>query len=150
MTVIDEQGRPEPPVAAGEAETLIGFLEFHRSTLEWKCSGLDAGGLRSRLGASTMTLGGLLKHLAYVEDIWFTHRLHGGERAAVWQSAPFDTDPDWDWTSAADDSPEELWALWREAVDRSRRFLAEALRTGGLDQPAERPMRDGRVPSARW
>jgi len=68
----------------------------------------------------------------------------------VWQSAPFDTDPDWDWTSAADDSPEELWALWREAVDRSRRFLAEALRTGGLDQPAERPMRDGRVPSARW
>ena len=57
---LDEHGRPEPPAAAGEAATLLGFLEFHRATLAWKCEGLDAAGLATTVGASSMTLGGLL------------------------------------------------------------------------------------------
>src|SRR6266496_4139366 len=70
MTDLDEQGRPEPPLAADETATLLGFLEYQRATLAWKCGGLDTAGLRATVAASSMTLGGLLKHLAYVEDLW--------------------------------------------------------------------------------
>ncbi len=65
MNLRDDQGRPEPPLASGEAETLVGFLEYQRATFAWKWSGLEAAGLKATLGASTLTLGGMLKHLAY-------------------------------------------------------------------------------------
>ncbi|HLH47024.1 MAG TPA: DUF664 domain-containing protein, partial [Acidimicrobiales bacterium] len=68
MTDTDEQGRPEPPLDADEAGTLLGFLEYQRATFAWKTSGLGADGLGARAGASTMTLGGMMKHLAVVED----------------------------------------------------------------------------------
>ncbi len=58
--VIDDQGRPEPPIAAGEAATLLGFLDFQRATFAWRVSGLDATGLQATVGVSTMTLGGML------------------------------------------------------------------------------------------
>ncbi|MDT0318922.1 DinB family protein [Streptomyces millisiae] len=151
MTDIDEHGRPEPPVAGDELATLLGFLEFHRATLAWKCEGLDAAGLAATVGASTMTLGGMLKHLAYVEDGWFSHFLHGRDRQPPWDGVDWGADPDWDWHSAAEDSPEELWALWEESVTRSRRAVEEALAGGGgLDQLARRAWRDGRSPSLRW
>ena len=60
MTALDEQGRPEPPLAADETATLVGFLEFHRATLAWKCRGLDAKGLQATVGPATIPLGGLL------------------------------------------------------------------------------------------
>jgi hypothetical protein len=60
-------------------------------------------------------------------------------------------DNDWDWRSAANDTPEQLRELWRRAVDGARKDLVEALRRGDLSQPAKRaPWRDGRVPSLRW
>jgi pimeloyl-ACP methyl ester carboxylesterase len=49
-------------VAGDEAATLLGFLDYQRATLGWKCSGLDDAGLQATVGASSMTLGGLLKH----------------------------------------------------------------------------------------
>jgi hypothetical protein len=52
MTDLDEQGRPEPPLAGDETATLLGFLEYQRATLAWKCAGLDAAGLRATVGAS--------------------------------------------------------------------------------------------------
>ena len=61
---LDDHGRPEPPVAADEVATLLGFLDYQRATLAWKCSGLDAAGLQTTVAASSLTLGGLLKHLA--------------------------------------------------------------------------------------
>src|ERR671939_619475 len=77
MTDVDEHGRPESPLAADETATLLGFLEYQRATLAWKCAGLDSAGLRATVAASSMTLGGLLKHLAYVESDWFSRWLHG-------------------------------------------------------------------------
>ncbi|MFI7693905.1 DinB family protein [Nonomuraea sp. NPDC049655] len=150
MTEFDEQGRPEPPFMGDETETLLGFLDFLRATLEWKCSGLDAAGLGATIAASPMTLGGMLKHLAYVEDHWFSRRLHGNDLNAPWDTVDWTADPDWDWHSAAHDSPDELRALWRDAVARSRALTAEALAAGGLDQPAQRPWPDGRRPHLRW
>jgi uncharacterized damage-inducible protein DinB len=97
-----------------------------------------------------MTLGGLLKHLAKVEDGWFSRRLHGRGRSAPWDNVDWEANPDWDWHSAADDTPEQLFALWQSAVERSRALLAEALPRGGLDQLARQGWPDGRSPSLRW
>jgi uncharacterized damage-inducible protein DinB len=150
MTEVDEQGRPEPPVAADEADTLVGFLDYQRATLAWKCAGLDSAGLGATVGVSSMTLGGLLKHMALVEDIWFSRRLRGLDRRPPWDTVDWAADPDWEFRSATDDSPDELRSLWEDAVDRSRALCAEALRTGGLDQLAAQPWPDGRAPSLRW
>ena len=150
MTDLDEHGRPEPPLAADETATLLGFLEVQRATLAWKCAGLDAAGLRATVGASSMTLGGLLKHLAYVEDLWCSRWLHGRDRQPPWDTVDWDADPDWDWHSAAEDSPEQLFALWQDAVARSRSLVTEALADGGLEGLARRTWPDGRSPSLRW
>jgi uncharacterized damage-inducible protein DinB len=150
MTDVDEQGRPEPPIDADEAGTLLGFLDYQRATLAWKCAGLDAAGLRATIAASSMTLGGILKHLALVEDYWFSEMLYARDSRPPWDAVDFKADPDWEWHSAAEDSPEQLLALWQDAVTHSRSRVAEALADGGLEQPAKRVWSDGRAPSLRW
>jgi uncharacterized damage-inducible protein DinB len=150
MTDFDAHGRPEPPPAADETTTLLGFLDYQRATLEWKCAGLTSEGLAATVGASTMTLGGILKHMSLVEDSWLTWELHGREHEPPWDAVDFTADPDWDWHSAAADSPEALLALWHDTVDRSRRLVAAALAQGGLEQLARRPWPDGRSPSLRF
>jgi uncharacterized damage-inducible protein DinB len=150
LTDVDEQGRPEPPLAAGETATLLGFLDFQRATLAWKCGGLDATGLRVTIGVSSMTLGGMLKHLALVEDDWFSRWLPGQDSQPPWDTVDWKADRDWDWHSAADDTPNQLFELWRGAVDRSRVQVAQALADGGLDTLARRTWPDGRAPSLRW
>ncbi len=150
MTDLDEQGRPEPPLAAGENDTLLGFLDYQRATLAWKCAGLDAAGLGATVAASPMTLGGMLKHLAYVEDLWFSRFLYERGPEPPWDTVDWEADPDWDWHSAAADTPEQLHALWQDAVARSRALVARALADGGLEQLARRSWPDGRAPSLRW
>ncbi|QYC45584.1 DinB family protein [Nonomuraea coxensis DSM 45129] len=150
MTVIDEQGRPEPPIAAGETATLLGYLDYQRATLAWKCSGLDAAGLRATVGVSSMTLGGLLKHMSYVEDHWFSRSLHGNDPQPPWDTVDWAADRDWDWNSAAGDSPEQLLALWQGSVARSRELTEKALADGGPDRLARRSWADGTTPSLRW
>jgi len=150
MTDMDEQGRPQPSSDAGETATLLGFLEFQRATLEWKCAGLDADGLSAMVGSSSMTLGGMLKHLALVEDWWCAQWLHGLDPAPPWDTVDWDADPDWEWHSAGADTPEQLYALWRDAVARSRSLVDEALADAGLEQLARRTDPDGRAPSLRW
>jgi len=139
----------EPPVAGNEVDTLLGALERQRGYVGWKCGGLDAAGLAARLQPSAITLGGLLKHLALVEDDVFGVKLHGLDRHAPFDTAPFDTDPDWEWHSAAADSPADLMAVWRDAAARSRRLVGDALAAGGLSQPAAFTWPDGRTPSLR-
>jgi pimeloyl-ACP methyl ester carboxylesterase/uncharacterized damage-inducible protein DinB len=149
-TVVDDHGRPEPPLAAGETATLLGYLDYQRATLEWKCRGLDAAGLRATTAASSLTLGGILKHMALVEEGWFSRSLHGRDRLPPWDAIDWEADPDWDFNSAAGDSPDELVRLWQRAVARSRALVAQALAGGGLDQLARRTWPDGRAPSLRW
>jgi Protein of unknown function (DUF664) len=139
----------EPPVAGNETATLLGSLERERATLAWKCEGLDATGLNARVGASSMTLGGLLKHLALVEDTYFLGKLLGQELGRPWDTVDWDADPDWEWHSAGEDTPQQLLTIWRDAGARSRAAVAEALAGGGLDQLARRAWRDGRAPNLR-
>ncbi|MFF7977975.1 DinB family protein [Streptomyces sp. NPDC007901] len=126
----------EPPVAGSELDTLIGSLERQRRTFAWKSEGLDAAALGRRLAPSALTLGGLLKHLALVEDQYFTVRLTGEQLPAPWDAVDWDAEPDWEWKSAAADSAGELYGLWEAAVARSRanirRLAAEADGDAGL------------------
>ncbi|MGY0232246.1 mycothiol transferase [Longispora urticae] len=124
----------EPPLAGTETEHLIGALDRLRATFRWKTDGLDETGLGQRIGASTLTLGRLLKHLAAVEDNMFTVKLAGVPINEPWLSADWSAQPDWDFDSADRDSAAELYALWDAAVARSRQRLAEALADGGLDR----------------
>jgi len=133
--VIDSDYPWEPPLAGTEAEHLVGALERLRATFRWKADGLDAAGLRTRIGASSLTLGGLLKHLARAEDQMFTTKLSGAPLSPPWNAVDWDTDDsDWDFNSAADDTPEQLYALWDDTIGRSRAKLNAALADGGLDQ----------------
>lgn len=133
--------RPLPP-APDEVDALLGVLNRNRRVFAWKAGGLDAEAMRTTLSPSTMTLGGLMKHLALVEDHYFTHQLHGRDYPAVW--SPMAEDPDWEWASARDDTPEELRRLWLESVARSDAAVQEALADGGLGRLVDEP--DGNDP----
>jgi Protein of unknown function (DUF664) len=148
---LKEQDRPDPPDAGDEIATLLGFLERQRATFAWKCGGLDAAGLRTIVGGSSITLGGMLKHLTRFEDDMSTEWLHGRAQRPPWNTVDWNADPDWDWRSAAADSPEQLYALWQEAVARSRSQLTEALTDGGPERRG-RGITDARgaLPSPRY
>jgi len=139
----------EPPLAGTEAEHLVGALDRLRTTFRWKADDLDAAGLRARIGVSSLTLGGLLKHLAAQEDYAFTTKLSGAPMDAPWDVNGWDGDNDWEFNSAADDTPEQLYALWDGAVERSRARLNAALADGGLDQLIHVSRPDGSHASLR-
>lgn len=152
MTDTSTQWTPppwEPPFAGTEAEQIVGALERLRATFRWKADGLDAAGLATRVGTSSLTLGGLLKHLAVNEDYMFTAKLTGAPMGAPWETTGWDEDDDWEFTSAADDSPDELYDLWDGAVERSRARLSEAMARGGLDQQVHTSSPDGQHASLR-
>jgi len=149
MTYLDELSEPEPPIAGDETLTLLGALERERATFRWKCDGLDEAGYRATVGASTLTLGSLLKHLALVEDDYFSHRMLGRALGPPWDGVDWQADPDWEWRTAADDPPRELLALWEAAVARSRAVTEEILAGGGFDTPAAYETGDGQVPNIR-
>jgi hypothetical protein len=129
----------EPPLAGTEVEHLLGALDRQRATFRWKADGVDAAGLRAKIGASALTIGGLLKHLALVEDEKFTVWLSGAPLGEPWASLggpPEGDDADeWVFGSSAEDAPDDLYALYDGAVERSRQRLATVLANGGLDQP---------------
>src|SRR4051812_44608349 len=129
------------------------MLGWHRDTLRIKTDGLDAGQLDQRLEPSTMTLGGMLKHMAYVEDWWFNQVFAGNPEPERWASVDWAADNDWDWHSATEDTPEQLHALLYEAIAASDRILREALASSdGLASLAQMPSRrhPGQRFSPRW
>ena len=139
--------RVDPPLAADELTTLRAFLDHHRATLGIKTAGLDAEQLRATLPPSDMTLGGMLKHLALVENWWFHEVFRGGEPTEPWASVDWDDDADWDWHSAVHDTPEQLQELLAREVAASDRVVAEA---SSLDDLSQKPGRTGERFSLRW
>jgi hypothetical protein len=138
----------EPPFDGDEASAVFGALDRQRSTFRWKCADLDGAGLAATTAASTLTLGGLLKHLALIEDFYFQVKILGEPMPSVWDGVDWDVDG-WDFASAADDSPGDLYALWDAAVARSRAAVGEIAARGGLDGPAAQRMPDGGHPNVR-
>jgi hypothetical protein len=138
-----------PPGGSTEAESLLAVLERNRRTFAWKTTGLDANGLRATTAASSMTLGGLVKHVALVEADWLAVKLAGQEYGAPWDAVDFEADPDWEWRTGALDSPAEVYAIWRQAVERSRTLVAQVVKDRGLAGPASFTWPDGRTPTVR-
>src|SRR6516162_6218610 len=111
-----DTGYRDPPIAGTEVGHVLGSLERQRAIFAWKTGGLDAAGLRKQHPPTSMTLGGLIKHMAAVEDTHFARLLLAAPPGPPWDAVDWDADPDWEWHTAADDSAEELYALWQEAV----------------------------------
>jgi uncharacterized damage-inducible protein DinB len=142
--------RLDPDLAADELTSLSQFLDFHRATLVHKVSGLSTEQLTERaIPSSAITLAGMLKHLALVEDDWFQVKFLGRPEVEPWASAPFDVDRDWDWHSAVDDSPQALFQLYDVACARSRAAVADV--GGDLDTlSAATDPQTGERFSLRW
>ena len=134
-----------PPRAAGERDTLISFLDVFRTVLVRKCAGLSAARLDTTTAATTLTLGRLLRHMALVEDHWFSCVLHGREPAAEWADADWETRPDWEMDTAPDHGPRVLADQFERAVTVSR----AAIDGLDLDRLADRPGVHGPT-TLRW
>jgi hypothetical protein len=139
----------EPPIAGTEVEHLSAALDRLRTTFRWKAGGLDGDELRAHVGSSSLTLGALLKHLAFVEDYYFSTKLRGESPGPPWETVDWQAHPEWPFETAGDDTPDELYALWDGAVERSRTRFTAALDQGGLDQLVEEAWPNGGRASLR-
>lgn len=150
MSQFSADDRVGPPPAGDEAATLLGFLNYQRDTLRWKCAGLTAEQLSARVMPSTLTLGGLLKHLATVEAGWLNQFFAGGVVKPSWFDDLDRDDPDWSLTSAAGAAPEQLFAWFDESIAVSDQVIETALAgpdgLGALSEEQE----DGQRISLRW
>jgi uncharacterized damage-inducible protein DinB len=113
------------PQLGDERATLTGYLRGQRLTLQLKCDGLDAGQLARRaVEPSTMSLLGLVRHLAEVERAWFRRRFAGLDVPKRYQT---EADPDGDFNGAVADPAvvAEAWAAWREEVAFAEKFAQD-------------------------
>jgi uncharacterized damage-inducible protein DinB len=113
------------PRLGDERATLNGYLRGQRLTLQLKCDGLDAGQLARRaVEPSTMSLLGLVRHLAEVERAWFRRRFAGLDVPKRYQT---EADPDGDFNGAVADPAvvAEAWAAWREEVAFAEEFTRD-------------------------
>ncbi|MFN8107602.1 MAG: DinB family protein [Nocardioidaceae bacterium] len=106
-----------------EAQVLLAQLDRLRSVVLAKVAGLDDDHLKRRLAPSTMSLGGLLSHLANVEDWWINQVIAQGPPRRPWHDAPWHEDRDWDWHRADGLTAEQLVAEFEDAVAKSRQIL---------------------------
>jgi uncharacterized damage-inducible protein DinB len=137
-----------PQVAADERTMLEQFLDFHRAVVVQTLDEVtDEQAVARVLPATELTVGGIVKHLAAMEDLWFSHKLLDLPSAEPWRSAPFDQDPDWEFHSAEDNSVAELRELYLDACEASRRITA---RVESLDELAARASFGDRFVSLRW
>ena len=131
--------RTDFEMAGGEREQLEHFLDFHRETLLWKCAGLTADQLRQRAVApSSMSLLGLVRHMADVERIWFLQRVDGQPPVPYWKTAE-NWDEDFDGVDDADAGA--AFTRYTETVAEARRIAAGR----SLDERWTAPTRRGDV-----
>lgn len=143
----DVDPRHDPPTSGDERETLQGFLRWQRETLELKCSGLDAAQLATRsVEPSTLSLLGLVRHMADVERGWFRRFMAGEDAPPIYYSKD---DPDGDFDGAVADHSvvEDAWDAWRREVAFADRFVADA---PSLDIAGKKVDPDRGPMSLRW
>ncbi|GAA0596310.1 DinB family protein [Kutzneria viridogrisea] len=112
-----------PPLTAGERETLRGFLDYHRATLAMKCEGLSEEDLRRQASPpSTLSLLGLVRHMAEVERAWFRRVINAEDVPLVWSDSG-DYQVAYDASAATRSTAFEAW---QAEVEQSRRIEARA------------------------
>ncbi len=138
-----EVDRTFEPYVGDERELLLVFLDFHRQTLLWKCSGLTAEQLKTAtVEPSTLTLLGLVRHMTEVERGWFRRRVAGQDIGRIYDS---EENPDGDFNALADADAEADYAAYLAECQRSREVLA----TVPLDHTFVHP-RHQKEMSVRW
>ncbi len=144
--------KTDPPLAADEVTTLRAFLDYYRATVRRQAEGLTSEQLATPLAPATMTLGGMLKHLAVVEEGWLVETLAGEELGEPWASVDWEADRDWEWHTAAADEPAYLFELYDRAIALADERIERALTDGdGLDTLSVRHGRRSDEPfSLRW
>lgn len=135
--------RPAPPLVAGEQETLEGFLEFLRATLQWKVTGLSDDQASRRLVGSATTVTGMLRHLADTERYWFREILGGVPPEDVGYRWSDGHDTEREWALAAGASLQEALGDYRSAIEQSRAQLSGR-------EPAEELPGGTEVRTVRW
>jgi uncharacterized damage-inducible protein DinB len=138
----------EPHEIAPERDQLNRFLDIQRDTILRKCEGLTREQLAQPLPPSSLTLGGLLNHLALVEDSWFRVRFTGEPEDDQWAGIDWDADPDYEFRTALELEPDELRRRYEEACQRSREVVARAESLDQLSVSARR--HTGRHFDLRW
>lgn len=138
-----EVHRTHPPALGDERASLDGFLDYHRQTLLWKCSGLSCAQLKQRaVAASDLTLLGLVRHLTDVERSWFRRRFAGMEIAGVYVT---EQDPDAGFTGTPGADAEVGIAAYLAEIEACRQVAAGR----GLDETFLHPRLRTRL-SLRW
>jgi uncharacterized damage-inducible protein DinB len=136
------------PDPGGSGIHMLGqYLDYERETVLLKTDGLTGEEFVQKHLPSDLTLGGLLYHLALVEESWMEVRFLGRPVRDPWIGVDWDTDPNWEFRTAADLQPGDLRRRYREACDRSRQVVSEAT---SLDQLSVQPLRDGTHFSLGW
>lgn len=127
----------------GEKATYREYLENYRLTVGMKCDGLDADQLARRsVPPSTMSLLGLIRHLAQMENHWFQRVLQGRtDGPRLYKRAD---DPDWDFTGAAPDPTvvKDAFATWQAEIAKTDEWLDDL---GDSDLGREVPAGDGTI-----
>jgi uncharacterized damage-inducible protein DinB len=138
--------RTDPAWDAAERDMLAQYLDYQRETVLAKTEGLTREQLATPHPPSSLTLAGLLYHLALNEESWLERRFAGLPERETWIGVDWDADPDWEFRTAATLEPEALRERYRLACQRSREVAASA---SGLDQLSV-DNRDGRHFTLRW
>src|SRR5699024_10031816 len=113
----------EPHPAPDERQGLEEFLEYFRQVVRRKAEGLSADDLCRKATASSLTIGGIIKHLTLVEESWFVEVLQGRDLGEPWAGIDWTAEPDWDFDSAAGSSADELQAAHDRSCELSREIL---------------------------
>ena len=141
----DDDPREGGPSLGDERATLMEYLRTQRLTLEMKCADLDAEGMAKRsVPPSTMSLLGLVRHLAAVEQAWFRRILAGTDTPRLYRT---DDDRDADWNGAVADPAvvADAWRVWREECAFTNEFVANAPDLGVTDPNREISLREALV-----
>lgn len=139
-----------PTYVAEERSMLEAWLDFHRATLELKCEGLSAEQLRQRaVPPSTLSLLGLVRHMAEVERSWFRRTLMDEDVGPLYYS---DVNPDGDFDDVDAADPTEAFAAWHAECDRARSLAAgiPSLEAVGARHRDPAPENQGNSVSLRW
>lgn len=108
------------PARTGDERTMLrSYLDLQRATMLMKFDGLTDEQIAIAHAPSDLTLAGLIKHLALVEDHWFQHSFAGDALVEPWGSVDWDGDPDWEWRTAKSESAPDLRATYLDSIGRS-------------------------------
>lgn len=139
--------RIEPDPGGSELTSIREYLDYQRETMLLKTDGLTQEQMAKCHPPSTLTLAGLLYHLALVEEDWMEVRFLGRPDREPWAGVDWKADPNWEFRTATGLQPEELRSRYRDACERSRQVVSDA---ASLDQMSVKPLGDGRPFTLRW